>query len=149
VRAVEAAFRCGCERPDFRLVQYSIQRDHVHLIVEADGAGSLGRGVRALLIRLARAANRQWGRTGAVVGDRFHARLLHTPREVRHALAYVLRNAWRHRVRDLPPAGPDPASSGRWFEASAAQVRGASDPPAVARPRFWLLTCGWRRWGAI
>jgi REP element-mobilizing transposase RayT len=44
VRAIEASFREGCERPDFRLAHYSIQRNHLHLIVEADDEASLGRG---------------------------------------------------------------------------------------------------------
>ena len=37
-REIEAAFRRGCERKEMRLVHYSIQDDHAHLIVEAKGA---------------------------------------------------------------------------------------------------------------
>jgi REP element-mobilizing transposase RayT len=149
VRALEETFRRGCERPDFRLVEYSVQSDHLHCIVEADGADALGRGVRALLIRAALAANRVWGRRGPVMADRYHARLLRTPREVRHALRYVLLNAvkhvraWRSR-REL-----DPASSARWFTGWAKLSQAAPDPPAVARPRFWLLNAGWTRWGKL
>jgi REP element-mobilizing transposase RayT len=147
VRALEASFRRGCERPDFRLVHFSIQRDHLHLIVEADDASSLGRGVRALLIRLARTVNRAWKRRGAVVADRYHARLLRTPREVRNAIGYVLRNGSRHRA--TRGGELDPASSGRWFQGWSRKQAPAPDLPAVAPPRSWLLRCGWSRWGAI
>ncbi len=37
VRELERSFAASRERGDFRLVHYSIQRDHAHLIVEAEG----------------------------------------------------------------------------------------------------------------
>jgi REP element-mobilizing transposase RayT len=55
VRAIEAAFRRGCERAGFRLVHYSLQDDHVHLIVEADGVAAPGRGIPARRVAEARA----------------------------------------------------------------------------------------------
>jgi putative transposase len=41
-REVESAFRRGCVRAEMRLVHYSIQDDHEHLIAEAKGAKALG-----------------------------------------------------------------------------------------------------------
>src|SRR2546425_2294179 len=75
---------------DFRVLHFSVRDDHLHLIVEAEDARALGRGLRGLAIRVARAVNRALGRHGAVWGDRYHARALTTPRAVRHALVYVL-----------------------------------------------------------
>src|SRR5438093_7957223 len=86
-RALAAASHGG-----FRVLHFSVQDDHIHLIVEADDTRALGRGVRGLVIRMARAVNRALGRRGAVWGDRYHARALTTPREVHNAIAYVLRN---------------------------------------------------------
>ena len=77
----------------FRLVHFSVQKDHLHLLVEADDKSSLSRGVRGLTIRLARAVNRVLGRTGRVWDDRFHSRALPSPREVRNALVYVSASA--------------------------------------------------------
>jgi len=74
----------------FRILQFSVQDDHLHLIVEADDAPCLRRGLRGLSIRVARAVNRALGRRGAVWQDRYHARALTTPRAVRNALVYVL-----------------------------------------------------------
>lgn len=141
VAKIEASFRRGCARDDFRLVHYSLQRDHVHLIVEAVDSRVLGRGVRGLLIRIARAANVVWRRRGAVIADRYHHHCLRTPSEVRNAIGYVLRNARKH-LGELV-RGLDPASSARWFWGQA------QDAPAVALPRFWLLRAGWRRGGSI
>ena len=143
VRRIEDSFRRGCERPDFRLVHYSIQRDHIHMIVEATDVDALGRGIRALLIRVARAANAVWKRRGAVLGDRYHHRQLRSPREVWNVVAYVLNNARKHLGAAAVQGRVDPASSGRWFWQTA------SDLPSVARPKFWLLRVGWRRHGAV
>src|SRR6185436_8007718 len=58
VRELERSFATSCERNNFRLVYYSIQGNHVHLIVEADDEAALGRGMKALGSRVARAVNR-------------------------------------------------------------------------------------------
>lgn len=132
----------------FRLVHFSVQADHVHLFIEARDKPALSRGARGLAIRVARAINRARGRRGAVWADRYHARALTTPREVRHALVYILMNSREHR----PGAwGIDPYSSGRWF---AGWRDHYAPPPAgvpspVAAPCTWLARDGWRRYGLI
>ncbi len=154
VRAIERSFARGCARPGFRLVQYSLQGNHAHLIVEADDQVALGRGMMAIGTRIALAVNRVANRSGRVLADRYHVRLLPTPREVRNALRYVLLNARRHAAR--APVGAsaalDPASSARWFDGWRGQVPIAAvsrGVRAVARARTWLLTAGWRRHGLI
>jgi REP element-mobilizing transposase RayT len=154
IRQLERAFRTTIERPDFRVVQYSIQHDHVHLLVEAASAAALSCGMKSIAARMARAVNRVFDRRGAVLDGRYHHRALTTPREVRSALAYVLLNARKHaaqRLRaDLVSKLPlDPASSSRWFEGWADATPSPNDHPAVASPRTWLLRTGWRRHGLI
>ena len=160
VRQVERTFAHGCERRDFRVVQYSLQGNHAHLIVEARDQDALGRGMMAIGARLARAVNRVARRNGAVLAERYHHRLLRTPREVHRALRYVLLNARRHAAKAKAsrgaPAQLDPASSARWFDgwkrrATTARdvVRAGPALRAVARARTWLLTTGWRRYGLI
>jgi REP element-mobilizing transposase RayT len=153
VRAMEASFRGARDRGRFRLVHYSIQGDHIHAIVEAASAFDLACGMKSLGSRLARAVNRVFGRSGAVLADRTHVHVLRTPREVRNAIAYVLNNARRHLVKAghalSRVARVDPASSGRWFAGWRGFIPQADDPPAVAVPRTWLLNVGWRRAGAI
>lgn len=161
VREIERTFAKGCVRQGFRLVHYSLQGNHAHLIVEAHDRATLGRGMMAIGARLARAVNRAAGRTGRVLADRYHARPLPTPKEVRGALRYVLLNARRHaavaRAVLTRPARLDPASSACWFDGwkfSAAAFNddtraGPNDRPPVARARTWLLTVGWRRHGLL
>ena len=154
VREFKASLAVACERGAFRVVHYSLQRDHVHLIVEAAGKQALGSGMKSIAARLARAAQRVFGWSGPVLDGRYHLRLLKTPREVRNALAYVLLNVrkhWRQRNGDAPPVRLDDASSGRWFEGWRLLPRGPTDVGSreVAPARTWLLTRGWRRHGLV
>jgi REP element-mobilizing transposase RayT len=148
-RAVlEGAFRSGCERFGFRLVQYVVLGNHLHFVVEAKDRWALFRGLVGLFVRIARRLNKWWGRKGQVFPDRFHERILRTPREVWSALGYVLRNGRRHGYR-LPDGEPDPFSSGRWFDGWRGYEARFPEPSAVARARTWLLRAGWRRHGRI
>ena len=153
VAELERSWREVPERGRFRLVHYSIQGDHVHMVVEATSAPDLACGLKSLVARFGRAVNRVFRRTGQVLADRCHVYVLRTPREVRNAIAYVLLNARRHLAkagRALPRfASIDPASSGRWFGGWRIALPPVHDSPAVAAPRTWLLNVGWRRAGLI
>ncbi|MBW2289343.1 MAG: transposase [Deltaproteobacteria bacterium] len=153
VTELRRSFREACERPDFRLVHYSVQHNHVHLLVEAEDQAALGRGMKSIGARVSRAIQRVFGVTGRVLAQRYHAHVLRTPREVRRALRYVLLNArkhWHERRGPVPPARLDDASSSRWFDGFTRDLPGArAGPREVARPRTWLLARGWRRHGLI
>ncbi len=162
VHEIERTFAVGCERPGFRLVHYSLQGNHAHLIVEAHDQVALARGMMAVGARLARAVNRIAKRAGKVLADRYHVRLLPTPREVRGALRYVLLNARRHAAKARAALTRrirlDPASSGRWFdgwkpekaiEVVKEDATHSAERAPVARARTWLLTVGWRRHGLL
>ena len=151
VRAFEETLARGCDRGEFRLVHYALLRDHAHLIVEAKDRGALGRGMKSLSRRMVWAMRRAFGWRGGLLADRYHMRVLKTPREVRNAIRYVLLNAARHRGAPLQ-RNIDPASSGRWFDGwKRGTVRAQRRPGAraVAGARTWLLAQGWRRGGLI
>ena len=145
--AVRAALGAA-SRAGFRVLQFSVQADHVHLIIEADGGRQgLARALQGLAIRVAKAVNRILDRAGRVWGDRYHARLLRTPREVRHALVYVLQNWRKHFVA---VRGFDPRSSAAWFTGWKPAVGQVPILPApVAAPRTWMAAVGWRLHGLI
>ena len=158
--AVIAQALAAGTKPEFRVVEYSVQSDHLHLMVEANDERALSRWLKGLFVRLARALNRVWKCVGNVFPDRFHARLLATPRAVRTALVYVLGNARKHG--SWWSAGPDEYSSGAEFEGwrsgSTSTVSGGSEMSALSsstmrrsleRARTWLLSVGWRRHGLI
>jgi REP element-mobilizing transposase RayT len=159
-RTLRRAIRAGGHRPDFRVVEFNILSNHVHLIVEARAAMSLARGMQGLAVRFARRINRALGRKGKLFGDRYHARALRTPRAVRNAIRYVLNNQRHHAAQQghrLAPRWIDPFSSGPWFGGWARPIR--TDDPGVAelrrQPRpsaeagVWLLAIGWQRHGLI
>jgi putative transposase len=146
----------AAQRDSFRVVHYSAQEDHLHLVVEASDGATLSAGIRGLEIRAARAVNRALGRRGPVWSDRYHRRDLTTPREVRNALAYVLGNARKHHPG---VTGIDECSSAAWFDgwrrppAPRCPWGGSAPGPAAASPvraaRTWLLSAGWRRHGLL
>ena len=156
VREMEQSLSAIGERRDFRVVHYSLQSNHAHFIVEAVGRQALGRGMKALGARLARAVNRVFDRRGPVLEERYHLRVLRTPREVRSCIAYVLLNARKHAGRAVARRMRlDPASSSRWFDGwkRAGKRRegrqGREIPCPVAAARTWLLRRGWARHGLI
>src|SRR5262249_54755616 len=105
------------------LIQFSVQGNHLHLIVESTDSEALARAMKGLAIRVAIAINKLRGNHGRVFGDRYHVHILRTPSEVNRAVHYVLKNHERHARRALPP---DDFSSER-------------HPRIVRPPRTWLL----------
>jgi hypothetical protein len=136
----------------FRVIHFSIQQDHGHFIVEGDEPRRARGGVHGLAIRLALAVNRVLGRKGKVVGDRYHARALTSPQQMRTSMVYVLLNFRKHL---RAPAGIDPRSSGPdfsgWERAPGTQgVARATDlGTATALPSTWMARVGWRRAGGL
>jgi putative transposase len=94
--AIKEAFRKGKERFGLSVIHFSVQGNHVHLIVESDDALALERGMKGLAVRLARGLNKAQGLRGQVFPDRFHSRALKSPREVAYAIRYVLGNQMKH-----------------------------------------------------
>jgi putative transposase len=133
---VRDALERAKKRAGFRVVHFSVQHNHMHLIVEADDRRTMSGGLRALFARVARELNRVMHARGARFDDRYHEHILATPTETKNALYYVLGNRAAHLAR--------------WGHSAQ---RDATDPfssaaePIVKRPRSWLLREGWTRAG--
>ncbi len=153
---MKGAIWAACHSPavgeSFRVVEFSLQNDHLHLIVEASDTDHLSRGMQGLAIRLARAINRALDGAGSVWKERYHCRPLRTPREVRTAIVYVLMNAKKHLRRTFARRGVDEMSSAPWFagfrELDGRAAVESKDAPVVTA-RTWLGSTGWRRCGLI
>ncbi len=150
---IKSAIRDGAERFGCRLVHFSVQKNHVHLILEPRDRRALMRAMKGLQVRIARRLNNLLGRRGTVFSDRYHTHLLRTPREARNAIAYVILNSRKHAKqagRRMPPRWIDPYSSARWFDGFD---NGRAPEPTEGRiglaPQCWLLTVGWRKRGLI
>jgi REP element-mobilizing transposase RayT len=139
----------------FRVVQFSVLSNHLHFIVEADGRDALSRGMQGLKVRLVKRLHKLFGLTGSLFTERYHARALGTPREVRHGLAYVLSNARKHAAQrgvKMPHDWVDPFSSAPHFAGWSRHVRTdrvLCGEPVTAPPQFHLLRTGWRRAGML
>jgi hypothetical protein len=149
-KVLRRAFVYGCKKGEFRICQFSVQGNHVHMVCEAGSVNARARGIQGWAVRIARGLNGACGRRGAVFVDRYHLEVLKTPTQVRNALCYVLQNARRHGVR-LDPLfhGADPFSSALWFDGwkDASWKDGLAPPEqrTVADAESWLLRVGWRR----
>jgi REP element-mobilizing transposase RayT len=159
---VDAERAPSCPAAAIRIVEYTVQSNHVHLVVEADGPAALARGMKSLEVRLARRLNRCFDRQGKLFAERYHSTIVRSPRQAHHALRYILLNARRHaaeRGARLAPGWIDPWSSAPWFS-------GWRDPSRIDRrapwlrdldgtqrptstPRTWLLIVGWRKHGLL
>jgi REP element-mobilizing transposase RayT len=131
-RALQRAFAGGCERFGFRMVHFSVQRNHLHTIVEAPDTKALGRAMKGLAVRMARALNKVMERKGPVFGDRYHAHLIRSLREAANAVEYVLEN-WRKHLPEAPPRESvrfDPYCSAVWYQHA---------PPLTAAAEYWIL----------
>ncbi len=140
------------KRRGFRVTHYSVQGNHVHMLVEASHRRAMSNGLRALLIRFARALNRVMGTKGPRFADRYHESILETASAVRRCLRYVLENHARHmeKLGTLAPA-VDRFSSSPWFDGYRPDVvlpRALGDPP-VSPARSDLLARAWRRLGLL
>jgi putative transposase len=108
---LKRAFHAGSGRLGMQVVHFSVQGNHLHLIVEAGGKDALSLGMKSLAVRVAIALNRAIGRRGTVFADRYHARVLASPRQVANTLRYVLQNHRRHARETLPWSWKDPFAS--------------------------------------
>jgi len=166
-QAIREATLTTARREDFRIVHLSIQRTHVHLIVEANDKHALASGMQGFQISAAKHLNAAISkgkpgprRRGTVFPDRYHAEIITSPRQARHTLAYVLNNFRKHREDQA-----EPMSSWKldWFSSAilfpgwaeygdeAFLWRGPPtyDPLLVYQPRTWLLREGWIKSGSI
>ena len=85
-RSIQNAQKMG-----LKIIHFSLQSNHVHLITEAENNEVLTRGMRALTITFSKGLNR-----GRVQLERYHLHVLKTLREVKHAIVYVLFNEQKH-----------------------------------------------------
>jgi REP element-mobilizing transposase RayT len=164
-KALRDATITAALRERFRIVHISLQRTHVHLLVEADHKAALARGMQGFLISAARNINTALGdgrrrRRGKVFIDRYHAEVITSPTRARHAISYVLSN-WRKHGEDREGLAStwlvDPFSSGILFpdwtelqdKAVMWPIRETYDPLMVRRAQSWLLAEGWKLAGSI
>ncbi|HEX3762940.1 MAG TPA: transposase [Kofleriaceae bacterium] len=164
-KALREATITAAMRERFRIVHVSVQRTHVHMLVEAADATRLARGMQGFQISAARHINSMMStaghrRCGRVFSDRYHIEVIKTPTQAHHVLSYILGN-WRHHREDQQGLARtwlvDPFSTGVLFpdwkeladKAVMWPIRETYEPLVVRTPQSWLLREGWKRAGSI
>lgn len=162
-KAMREATITAALRERFRIVHVSLQRTHVHMLVEAETKEALARGMQGFQISAARNINTVLGdryrrRRGKVFEDRYHVEVIKSPTRARRALSYVINN-WRKHGEDQQGLARswlvDPFSTGILFpdwqelegKAFMWPMRETYDPLVVRRPASWLLREGYKRGG--
>jgi REP element-mobilizing transposase RayT len=159
-RVIRRALVRGGLRFGFRLVHYSVQSNHLHLLGEAEDTHSLSRAMKGIAVRIARGLNTAIGRRGTVIGQRYHLRVVRSPLQAHRCIAYVLNNLRRHaaqRGKRLAADYLDECSSARVFDGwsyRADESCRARDPCpdlpiGVHAPRSRLLSHEWRAFGLL
>jgi len=156
MKTIHAAIR-DSHKSGFRIVEFNVLSNHVHLLVEAGSTSELSRGMQGFAGRLALRLNRTLKRRGKLFATRFHARALTTPRDVRNTLRYVLLNRKHHAANTrFDRYWIDPHSSAPWFDGWVEPIRGdhwkhelAAQPLPTRRASTWLLATGWRKRGLL
>jgi len=148
----------SAQKNTFRIVEFNVLSNHVHLIVESPDKDARARGVQGFAVRLARRLNFAMKRSGKLFAHRYHARVLTTPTQTRNALRYVLQNRKHHGAeKRFHKTWFDPYSSAPWFNGWANPLRTTmmwqQDLVEMASPTAkattWLLTTGWKRLGLL
>ncbi|MBL8897822.1 MAG: hypothetical protein JNM84_09345 [Planctomycetes bacterium] len=147
-----SALSASSDRHGIRIVHYTVQGNHLHVLAEADDRECVARAMNALLSPLARALNKLWGPRGKVFPERDHDEVISTPTQARNALRYVLQNGKKHGV--VLPSSIDLCSSALVFDGWMERPSITSVPDAlvvatVAPASTWLLNTGWRRHGLL
>jgi REP element-mobilizing transposase RayT len=152
---VERALRQTNARGLVRIAHFSVQHDHMHLVVESADRRALAGGIKGFEVRLARRVNTLMRRRGRAFGaERYHTRVLTTPRMVRAVLAYVLNNRVHHAPDRFHRGRVDPFSSGPFFDGWSATPRRCESAcrgtgPPILPASTWLLATGWKRAGLV
>jgi hypothetical protein len=146
-----------------RIVHLSVQRTHLHLLVEAKNEKLLAAGLQGFQVAAAKYLNTAYGkvtkgprRQGVVFVDRYHAEIIRSPTQMRHAMAYVLLNFRKHREDQVAPMDQwktDWFSSAwtfpHWTEYGdeAFLWRGPTtyEPLWTWLPQTWMAAEGWKK----
>ena len=159
-RVVRIAMARMLGRDDFRILQLSLERDHVHLLVEATSHGALARGMKAFESSAAQRLNQRVGRTGRVFLRNYFARVIKNPTQAHRVLTYVLNN-WRKHGEHKSPSCANWEIDYFSTAPSFAGWRASPDPACshdftwdyellpAAEARHFFLREGWRRAGTI
>lgn len=82
---------------DLKIIHYTLEYNHIHLLVEAASNRVLHSGMQAFGISLAKGINRFKRLKGTVYKHRYHYRQISSPRDLKNVLHYIFHNGIKHK----------------------------------------------------
>lgn len=82
---------------ELKIIHYTLEHNHLHLLVEASDNLILHKGMQALGITLSKAINKIKKLKGGVYKHRYHFRKLNSRRELINVLYYIFKNGIKHK----------------------------------------------------
>ncbi len=86
----------NARKQGLRVIHFSLEYDHVHLLIEADNNLILGKGMQAFGVTLSKAINRLKKLKGGVYKHRYHFRQISSTRELKIVMNYIFTNGLKH-----------------------------------------------------
>jgi putative transposase len=136
----------------FQIVHFSVQANHLHLIVEAEDREAIARKMSGLMISIAKRLNAMLGgRRGKVWSERYFRRDVTSARDMNNVLAYVFGNAKKHGHIPLHAIEIDYLSSAWTFDGWDTRVLLPPEPSRwkPPEPRTDLLKREWVAYGLL
>jgi REP element-mobilizing transposase RayT len=81
-----------------RIIHFTLEYDHVHLLVESDCKIKLGRGMMRFGVTLAKGINKFQKGSGQVYKHRYHQRFINSGRDLKNVLNYIFKNGLKHKT---------------------------------------------------
>lgn len=137
-----------------RVLHYSIEGNHVHLLVECADNKALASGMNSFGTSFAKAVRKERGGKGKVFAGRYHLGVQKNPAQMKNTLAYVLLNQAKHE--NLIPYNDRFSSSQHFNEWKALLGRNIGPiledwrpnknplPDHLSTPKSWLASKGWK-----
>jgi len=94
-REIRKSFRC-LRAKGVRLIEFSVQKDHIHFLLESGNKLVLGKAMRALSISLSKRFSLLLNRKIKALKNRYHLHILNTLKELKNARQYILNNSAKH-----------------------------------------------------
>jgi len=79
------------------IIHYTLEYDHINLLIEADNNSTLAKGMQSLGVTLSKGINRLKKLKGAVYKHRYHFRQISSPSELKKVMSYIFNNGLKHK----------------------------------------------------
>ncbi len=88
----------NARKQGLQVIHYSLEYDHVHLLIEADNNFILAKGMQAFGVTFSKAINRLKRLKGEVYKHRYHFRRISSSKELKNVMNYIFTNGLKHKT---------------------------------------------------